>query len=358
MAAALHPSRNTRATPPRSQERVRRHSSLGRAAVYPLDDIGWLRVTGSDRVRWLNGRVTNAIQSLAPGEGCYNFELNAQGRIQGDCIYAFRRREDSILLETAAVADREGSRSPRPLHHHGRRRARRHQPFAPRSPRRRPASLGRSWRRSGSTRWRTRTSACNCHAFPHTRNAARAHTDRRALAPRPAHRTLVGLVYHCRARLGNRPAPATEPHPSAAESLEVLRILEGTPRYGVDIRNTDKAHDLPQETGQDRALNFAKGCYLGQEIVERIRSRGSVHRTFSGFTLTGALPAPGAELTTESAPRPVGELTSVAAIPLPGSAAPAQLALGYIRREALERGLLLHYPGGTATPAALPFAVS
>src|ERR1700683_2439374 len=68
------------------------------AGVAPLDDIVWISVTGEDRVRWLNGMVTNAIQSLAPGEGCYNFVLNAQGRIQGD-LTAFAL-EGSILLET------------------------------------------------------------------------------------------------------------------------------------------------------------------------------------------------------------------------------------------------------------------
>ena len=57
------------------------------------------------------------------------------------------------------------------------------------------------------------------------------------------------------------------------------RIVAGIPLYGVDIRE----RDLPQETEQMRALNFNKGCYVGQEIVERIRSRGNVHRKFTGF---------------------------------------------------------------------------
>ena len=121
------------------------------------------------------------------------------------------------------------------------------------------------------------------------------------------------------------------------------------------IRNTATAHDLPQETAQTRALHFSKGCYLGQEIVERIRSRGNVHRTFHGFQLTGTLPAPGAALTAESDAKPVGELTSVATIPL--SAGPIQLALGYIRRETLDRNLPLSYSGGTAVPIALPYTI-
>ena len=57
-----------------------------------------------------------------------------------------------------------------------------------------------------------------------------------------------------------------------------------------DIRE----RDLPQETEQERALNFSKGCYVGQEIVERIRSRGQVRRKFTGFEVTGPLPAPAA----------------------------------------------------------------
>ena len=67
------------------------------AAIAPLDQTGWIRVTGEDRVRWLNGMVTNSIQDLAPGQGNYNFVLNAQGRIQGD-LTAWML-EDSILLE-------------------------------------------------------------------------------------------------------------------------------------------------------------------------------------------------------------------------------------------------------------------
>ncbi len=72
---------------------------LRAAAIAPLDDIGWLRVTGPDRLRWLNGMLTNSIAQLAPGEGCYNFALNAQGHIQAD-LTAFLL-EDSILLETS-----------------------------------------------------------------------------------------------------------------------------------------------------------------------------------------------------------------------------------------------------------------
>lgn len=120
----------------------------------------------------------------------------------------------------------------------------------------------------------------------------------------------------------------------------------GTPLYGTDIRDKE----LPQETAQLRALHFSKGCYLGQEIVERINSRGAVHRTFAGFLLTGDLPPAGTPLTADE--KPVGEITSAARIPLPTG--DIQLALGYIRREALDRAATITYPGGTAIAVKLP----
>jgi aminomethyltransferase len=323
---------------------------LRAAAIAPLDDIGWIRITGSDRVRWLNGMATNNIQALKPGEGCYNFFLNAQGRIQGDATAWML--EDSILLETAAdripalmamldhfiimddveLADLgtfpgltvAGPQAPamlaqlglhiqEPLHETGQilgdlrlKVHRIHSPLVPRF-----------------------------ELWPQGEDTASLATSL----------TEAGLAQ------------------TTPEALDQLRILEGTPRYGTDI--TDR--DLPQETGQTRALHFTKGCYLGQEIVERIHSRGNVHRSFSGFVLTGPLPAPGTQLEAESTP--VAELTSVASIHLPESgsiaaratAGPVQLALGIIRRETLANAqacnLTLTYPGGTATPIALPYAV-
>ena len=130
------------------------------------------------------------------------------------------------------------------------------------------------------------------------------------------------------------------------DALELRRISWGVPRYGVDIRE----RDLPQETGQARALNFAKGCYLGQEIVERIRSRGAVHRQFGAFTVEGALPAPGTKIQADE--KDAGEITSSAHLPLPeGDRA---VALGYLRREAAGKNLRV----GTAAlkPATIPVA--
>jgi aminomethyltransferase len=114
--------------------------------------------------------------------------------------------------------------------------------------------------------------------------------------------------------------------PVGSEALEMQRIVAGIPLYGVDIRE----RDLPQETEQMRALNFNKGCYVGQEIVERIRSRGNVHRKFAGFQVEGAAAiAAGDKIV--SGEKEVGEITSVAVVDAPSGR--RTVALGYIRRE-------------------------
>jgi len=327
------------------------------AAFAPLD-TRWLRITGPDATRWLNGMVTNSVQSLAPGEGCYNFLLNAQGRILGDCtIYRDPTPEPpALLLETDAsqietlqahldrfiiMDDVELTRTDS-AQHSGL------LVLGPNASHSLVSAAHATLPRLGGNMAKVDLNGHQSSIFTPTAGTIPAYEvwfDSTASAEH-TFRTL-------------RTAIGTAVSPTA---LEVLRILSGTPRYGVDIRNTDKAHDLPQETAQDRALHFAKGCYLGQEIVERIRSRGSVHRTFAGFVLNGELPPSGTELTTESQPRPVGELTSVTSIPraaldpsTSANVAPLQIALGYIRREALDRNLPLTYPGGTATPASLPF---
>ena len=99
--------------------------------------------------------------------------------------------------------------------------------------------------------------------------------------------------------------------PVGCASLEKFRIAEGIPAYGIDIAESD----LPQETSQARALHFNKGCYLGQEIVERIRSRGSVHRHLRHLELSGPVPPVGTELVSSDG-KPAGQITSAAELQL------------------------------------------
>jgi folate-binding protein YgfZ len=137
--------------------------------------------------------------------------------------------------------------------------------------------------------------------------------------------------------------------PVGSRAVEAYRIAEGIPAYGIDIVE----RDLPQETSQLRALHFSKGCYLGQEIVERIRSRGNVHRHLRQFELEGPLPAPGSELKLEDG-TVAGHITSAAELVLP--AATRIFALGQIRTEAETRTEPLRYATGAGTGVALLLA--
>jgi aminomethyltransferase len=309
-------------------------SLLTGAAFLPSTDLGFVRVTGDDRVRWLNGMTTNSIQALRPGEGCYTFFLNAQGRIQGDATAWLL--EDCILLET------QRDRIPALIAHLD------HfiimddvelalvEPSAslliagPNA----PASL------APANLDPLQVTHANFNGAPIDLFYAYS-----PLVPRfelwSTPETIAALIE----ALTNSGIPETTP-----EALNQLRLLEGIPLYGTDIRD----RDLPQETAQARALHFAKGCYLGQEIVERIRSRGNVHRTLNGFVLTGEVPTAPTPLFLAANPeKPIGELTSAAHIDLP--TAPITLALGTIRREALETKALIAYATGTATPTTLPY---
>src|SRR5262249_50715955 len=93
------------------------------------------------------------------------------------------------------------------------------------------------------------------------------------------------------------------------------------PRYGEDIRETT----LPQETQQMQALSFTKGCYLGQEIVERIRAQGHVNRKLVRVEIDGGCPAGGTELMADGTG--AGDITSCAMSPQSGKA----VALAYVR---------------------------
>jgi folate-binding protein YgfZ len=138
-------------------------------------------------------------------------------------------------------------------------------------------------------------------------------------------------------------------------SLDAFRIAEGIPVYGIDIAE----RDLPQETSQTRALHFSKGCYLGQEIVERIRSRGNVHRHLRQLELAGPLPQAGTELKLETGSAG-GAITSAASLPLTSGS--RTFALAMIRGEAETGNQLLHYTvdsiPGTARILAEPARIA
>lgn len=130
-------------------------------------------------------------------------------------------------------------------------------------------------------------------------------------------------------------------------ALETLRIEVGIPVYGNDLAEDT----LPLEAGIFDALSFNKGCYIGQEIVERARSRGCVNWKLVGmFVGSAEAPLTGEKLLREG--KPLGEVTSACVSPTLGRT----IAMGYVRREVSEPGNLLALESGPEVEiTALPF---
>ena len=114
--------------------------------------------------------------------------------------------------------------------------------------------------------------------------------------------------------------------PAGLGVWSTLRVEAGRPVFGTDMdENT-----IPVEAGiHDRAIDYAKGCYTGQEVIVRIRDRGHVNRHLRQLMLgDGPAPHPGAELFVEGSDKPVGHVTSAVESPKFGQT----VALGYVRR--------------------------
>jgi folate-binding protein YgfZ len=316
------------------------------AAFAPISDRAFLRVTRPDATRWLNGMVTNNIKGLAPGEGNYNFLLNAQGRILGDgMIYREPGEGDPVYLLETSVDQVEA------VHQHL-------DKFIIMD----DVELAKVDGLSGISV--TGAQALSVVMALGTANDQAAPCAPAATAPQAVNlkQTIYGgsAVTLIQAQGAGVPRfeiwsdtqtiasigaelSSTQAVLLSSDDVESFRVYAGVPRYGVDIRNTETAKDLPQETAQDHALSFNKGCYVGQEIVERIHSRGQVHRTFLKLSLEGALPE-GLPAPLEANGKAVGEITSAVQV------GEAIYALGYARREALDSGTELRYSGGIARP--------
>ncbi len=284
--------------------------------VYDLGFRAKISLTGGDRVRWLNGMVTNNIRDLAEGLGVYAFLLNPQGHILGDlCAY---NRGESIIVDTdrgqmgkiLATFDHYIIMDDVEVKDLGAEIS----ALGITGPRCHDVLKSAGFAIGEMQVLQVQTTAWHGIECSLVRGEDEIH---------PSYEIWVapGGVRRLWDALRNAGAFAV-----GSQALEMHRILSGIPRYGVDIRE----RDLPQETEQARALNFNKGCYVGQEIVERIRSRGAVHRKFSAFLVGGAVQlAPGSKILVSG--KEVGEITSAASLRLSDQA--KTVALGYIRRE-------------------------
>ena len=279
---------------------------------------GKLRLEGGDRVRFLEGMVSNEVSSLGPGETCYATVLNRKGRILSDLVVL--ALEDALLLDTAAG---------------------------------RAATVAEALDRhliaddvkieDLSTRWG--------HIAIEGPGAAELLSERELPCPAPGRFVVVsrgdsliavgGGSLTCEGVQWLGPSgPIAElakelsPRPLSADHVEVLRIEAFLPRYGADM--TERC--FPSEARlEERAVSHTKGCYIGQEIVARIHSRGAVNR-FLCKIRTEAPVSPGDEIRVGSTP--VGTITSAAS-----SAATGPVALGYVRKAESEPGTALDVGG-------------
>jgi folate-binding protein YgfZ len=308
--------------------------------VYDLGYGAKISLTGADRMRWLNGMVTNNIRDLAVGHGVYAFLLNPQGHILGD-LYAYNRGE-SILVDTACdqlekilatfdhyiimddVVIANFSEQMTTLGIAG--------PKAREVMRK----AGIAFPQLQPLQFHEIQCDCDCGCLNCTIVRTDDAVESYEIWLTSEH---VRPLWDVLVKAGASPI--------GSDALELQRILSGIPRYGVDIRE----RDLPQETEQARALNFNKGCYIGQEIVERIRSRGAVHRKFAGFAVEG-MQSISAGVKIVAGEKEVGEITSSAAVKSEGSE--KTIALGYIRREIGTPGREVMIGSAKATVIQLP----
>lgn len=247
-----------------------------------------LRVTGADRTGFLHGQCTNDIKKLSAGESCYAAFLNAKGKMRGEghiiCL------PDAFLLETSAGLQASLEK------------------FVVTEDvviEDVSASLG-EWLVVGN-----------------------AQVSLPLDAVKFAHPLGTGVI-------SATPLVST----LSAEQLEVLRVEAAVPLWGADMdENT-----IPNEAGLEaRAINYEKGCYIGQETIARIKTYGHVNRHLVQLKLAGgSVPARGTKVI--AGDKEVGAVTS--AVQSARYAAP--VALGYVRRELAKAGAAVTVGGNQA----------
>jgi folate-binding protein YgfZ len=255
------------------------------AAWLDLSERGRIVARGRDRARLLHNLTSNDINKMTPGNGCYAFLLSPQGRIQADLnLYCF---DDHFLLDT------EPELREKVLAHIKRYIIADQVELEDVTPQ--TACIGVEGPDAASIVQGPSTdySHAGWNGYTAARTTITGQPGFRLFCDADQKPALIGA-------LGAQAA--------TAEDARIVRIENGVPRYGEDI--TDKS--LPQETQQMHAVSFTKGCYLGQEIVERIRARGHVNRQLRRLELAGGAPPEGAEITSSVVSPETGKTIALA----------------------------------------------
>jgi folate-binding protein YgfZ len=267
---------------------------------------GKLALTGADKQSFLQGQVSNDVEALTPGTGCYATFLTPKGKMLGDLRVL--ASADELLLDTERVALQE------------------------------LFNMIRRFSIGYDLQLHKRTVECGLLSLIGPQAEAvsgvsglppveHAHvlTQVRGIGAR-AIRTDLGIDLLCESK--DTEALATALHASGAAGVseataDCVRIEHGRPRYGIDLDDSV----IPQEAGlNERAVSFTKGCYVGQETVARLFYRGKPNRQLRGLKLSAPAQTGDDVVFGE---RMVGRLGSVAQSPALGP-----LALALVRREA------------------------
>jgi folate-binding protein YgfZ len=328
------PSTSTPAAPAASTQPVsidQYDAVMSRCGLIDRSERGKLALTGPEAKGFLQGQVSNDVEALAPGEGCYAAFLTPKGKMLGDLRVLDAGAE--LLLDTERVALQQLFNMIRRF------------------------SVGYDVQLHKRTLETALVSLIGPESDAVVGAAAAAPVRREHAhvagelggVPVRLIRTDVGLdVLFDAASLDAvlaalRGAGAIDVSETAAECLRVER---GPPRYGIDLDDTV----IPQEAAlNERAVSFTKGCYVGQETVARLHYRGKPNRRLRGLRLSAAVQT-GAELVLGG--RAVGRVGSVAQSPSLGP-----IALGLVRREAAPGStVMVGDVGVSAEVVDLPFA--
>jgi folate-binding protein YgfZ len=275
-------------------------------ALLDRSERGKLALTGVDRKPFLNGQVTNDVEALVPGQGCYAAFLTPKGKMLGDL--RILDADDELLLDTERV-------SLQALFDLVRRFSIGHDVELHKR------TLERGLLSLVGPRAREVAGAAQLPETEHAHVTAQ-------LAGRPVRliATDAGVDVLCDAADTEAVAAALREAgavPIAEEQAEVLRVERGRPRYGIDLDDSV----IPQEAGlNDRAVSFTKGCYVGQETVARLFYKGKPNRHLRGIRLAAPVEH-GTPLTLEG--KEVGRVGSAVVSPRLGP-----VALALVRREA------------------------
>lgn len=315
------------------------------AAILDKNYRVWLDFTGPDRARYLNAVLTNNLRDLQPGRGRVNLLLNPQGHILAELeTYAMADRirvatyqlnrartietlERFIIMDDVTIADVtnqlgavaiEGPKTPQTL-----------------------ASLNAP-SLDGMDDLQfvdAEIAGVNCQML--NRSPGGVASAEFVASRNDLPKLWAALIEAARAQGGG---------PAGYAALNTVRLEQGIAWYGYDFGDAE----IPHEAGLENShISYAKGCYTGQEIVERVRSRGHVNRKRVGVAFSGETVPPGnTELTANGVA--AGRVTRAAF----SYAMNRPIAMAYLRRESSAPGSKVFWSGGEGEAIALPVSAT